>query len=146
MNGVFKPFLDSFVIVFIDDILVYSKSKEEHPDHLRIVLSILGKQRLYAKFSKCELPILASPVEGKDFVVYFDASHSCLGVVLMQDKNVIAYDSRQLNVHEGNYPTHDLELAAIVFGLKIWRHYLYGVNVRYLLIIVVYNMCSPKRI
>lgn len=54
INGVFKPFLDSFVIVFIDDILVYSKSKEEHADHLRIVLGVLGKQKLYAKFSKCE--------------------------------------------------------------------------------------------
>ncbi|WMV41333.1 hypothetical protein MTR67_034718 [Solanum verrucosum] len=54
MIGVFKPFLDTFVIVFID-IMVYSKSNEEHADHLRIVLGVLGKQKLYAKFSKCEL-------------------------------------------------------------------------------------------
>ena len=46
----------------------------------------------------------------------------------MQEKNVIAYASRQLKVHERNYPTHDLELAAVVFALKQWRHYLYGVN------------------
>ncbi|WMV58446.1 hypothetical protein MTR67_051831, partial [Solanum verrucosum] len=73
-------------------------------------------------------PILALPVEGKDFIVYCDASHSGLGVVLMQEKNVIAYVSRQMKVHERNYPTHDLELAAVVFALKIWRHYLYGVK------------------
>ncbi|WMV26697.1 hypothetical protein MTR67_020082 [Solanum verrucosum] len=54
MNGVFKPFLDSFVIVFIDDILVYSKSEEEHANHLRIVLGVLREQKLYAKFSKYE--------------------------------------------------------------------------------------------
>jgi len=54
INDVFKPFLDSFVIVFIDDILVYFKSKEEHADHLCIVLGVLGKHKLYAKFSKCE--------------------------------------------------------------------------------------------
>ena len=73
-------------------------------------------------------PIIALPMEGKDFIVYCNASHSGLGVVLMQDKNVIDYASRQLKVHERNYPTHDLELAAIVFSLKIWRHYLYGVK------------------
>ncbi|MCF7184013.1 hypothetical protein L3H42_10980, partial [Corynebacterium sp. MC-13] len=54
MNRVFKPFLDVFVIVFIDDILVYSRSEQEHADHLRRVLGILRHQRLYAKFSKCE--------------------------------------------------------------------------------------------
>ncbi|WMV08374.1 hypothetical protein MTR67_001759 [Solanum verrucosum] len=64
----------------------------------------------------------------KYFIVYCDASHSGLGVVLMQDKNVIAYASRQLNVHERNYTTHDLELAVVVFAFKIWRHYLYGVK------------------
>ncbi|WMV07946.1 hypothetical protein MTR67_001331 [Solanum verrucosum] len=73
-------------------------------------------------------PNLALPVEGKDFIVYCDASYSSLGVVLMQDTNVIAYASRQLKVHERNYLTYDLELAAVVFALKIWRHYLYGVK------------------
>ncbi|KAH0765327.1 hypothetical protein KY285_001198 [Solanum tuberosum] len=73
-------------------------------------------------------PVLELPVEGKDFFVYCDASDSGLGAVLMRDKNVITYVSRQLKVHERNYPTHDLELAAVVFALKIWRHYLYGVK------------------
>ena len=59
-------------------------------------------------------PILTLPVEGKNFIVYCDASYSGLGEVLMQEKNVIAYASRQLKVHERNYPTHDLELAAVV--------------------------------
>ena len=54
MNGIFKPYLDLFVIVFIDDILVYSKSKKEHEEHLRIVLEMLREKKLYAKFSKCE--------------------------------------------------------------------------------------------
>ena len=54
MNRVFKPFLDVFVIVFIDDILVYSRSEQEHADYLRRVLGILRHQKLYAKFSKCE--------------------------------------------------------------------------------------------
>ena len=54
MNGVFRPYLDSFVIVFIDDILIYSRTKEEHEHHLRIVLGILKEKKLYAKFSKCE--------------------------------------------------------------------------------------------
>ena len=73
-------------------------------------------------------PILTLPVEGKNFIVYYDASYSGLGAVLMQEKNVIAYASRQLKVHEHNYPTHDLELAAVVLALKQWRHYLYGVK------------------
>ena len=54
MNGIFKPYLDLFVIVFIDDILVYSKSRKEHEEHLRIVLEMLREKKLYAKFSKCE--------------------------------------------------------------------------------------------
>ncbi|WMV50476.1 hypothetical protein MTR67_043861 [Solanum verrucosum] len=64
----------------------------------------------------------------KYFIIYSDASHSSLGAVLMQYKNVIAYGSRQLKVHERNCPTLDLELAVVVFSLKIWRHYLYGVK------------------
>jgi hypothetical protein len=71
-------------------------------------------------------PMLAVPKTGKDYTVYCDASKNGLGCVLMQDKKVIAYGSRQLRPHEVNYPTHDLELAAVVFALKGWRHFLYG--------------------
>ncbi|GJZ90560.1 putative reverse transcriptase domain-containing protein [Tanacetum coccineum] len=155
--------------IFIDDILIYSRNKEEHADHLRIILELLRKEKLYAKFSKCdfwisivqflrhvidsqgihvdptkieavknwaspttpieklcEAPILALPEGNDDFVVYCDASHQGLGAVLMQREKVIAYASRQLKPHEENYTTHDLELGAVVFALKIWRHYLYG--------------------
>ncbi|GJV89756.1 putative reverse transcriptase domain-containing protein [Tanacetum coccineum] len=219
MNRVCKPYLDKFVIVFIDDILIYSKSKQEHEEHLKIILELLKKEELYAKFSKCEFwipkvqflghvidnkgihvdlakiesvkdwaspktpteirqflglagyyrrfiegfskiakpmtkltqkkvkfewgdkqeavfqllkqklcsaPILALPEGSEDFIVYCDASIKGLGVVLMQREKVISYASRQLKIHEKNYTTHDLELGAVVFALKIWRHYLYG--------------------
>ena len=75
----------------------------------------------------CEAPILALPEGVEDFVVYCDASISGLGAVLMQRGHVIAYALRQLKPHEANYPTHDLELGAVVFSLNIWQHYLYGV-------------------
>ncbi|GJR03178.1 putative reverse transcriptase domain-containing protein [Tanacetum coccineum] len=76
----------------------------------------------------CSAPILALPEGSKDFIVYCDASIKGLGAVLMQREKVIAYASRQLKIHEKNYTTHDLELGAVVFALKIWRHYLYGTN------------------
>ncbi|GJR79111.1 retrotransposon protein, putative, ty3-gypsy subclass [Tanacetum coccineum] len=107
MNRVCKPYLDKFVTVFIDDILIYSKNKEEHEEHL-------------------SAPILALPQGAENFIVYCDTSHKGLGAVLMQNEKVIAYASRQLKIHEKNYTTHDLELGAAVFALKIWRHYLYG--------------------
>ncbi|KAK8980910.1 hypothetical protein V6N11_048039 [Hibiscus sabdariffa] len=219
MNRVFHEYLDQFVVVFIDDILVYSRTEEDHDSHLRLVLQTLLENQLYAKLSKCEFwirevvflghvvssegirvdpkkveaivnwkqptsvieirsflglagyyrrfvsgfskvaapltkllqkgikyewsdarqqafeklkealinaPVLTQPVSGKEFVVYSDASYVGLGCVLMQEGRVVAYASRQLKVHEKNYPTHDIELAAVVFALKIWRHYLYG--------------------
>ncbi|KAG8489280.1 hypothetical protein CXB51_017326 [Gossypium anomalum] len=102
MNRVFQPFLDRFVVVFIDDILVYSKTEAKHDEHLRIVLQVLREKELYAKFSKCEFwlreeafeklkkvlteaPVLIQPESGKDFTVYNDASHVGLGCVLMQE-------------------------------------------------------------
>ncbi|GJY67531.1 putative reverse transcriptase domain-containing protein [Tanacetum coccineum] len=173
MNRVCKPYLDKFVIVFIDDILIYSKNKREHKEHLKLILELLKKEELYAKFSKClvgyyrrfikgfskiakpmtkltqkkvkfewgdkqeaafqllkqklcSAPILALPEGSEDFIAYCDASKKGLGAVLMQREKVISYASRQLKIHEKNYTTHDLELGAVVFALKIWRHYLYG--------------------
>ncbi|GKE82902.1 putative reverse transcriptase domain-containing protein, partial [Tanacetum coccineum] len=73
----------------------------------------------------CSAPILALPEGSENFVVYCDASHKELGAVLTQKEKVIVYASRQLKVHEKNYTTHDLELGAVVFALKMWRHYLY---------------------
>ncbi|GJU68877.1 putative reverse transcriptase domain-containing protein [Tanacetum coccineum] len=173
MNRVCRPYLDKFVIVFIDDILIYSKTQEEHVERLGLVLELLKKEKLYAKFSKCKLWLRevqflghvingngihvdhskikafknwkaprtpsevrsflglaryyrSSPDGPEDFVVYCDASGLGLGCVLMQRGKVIACASRQLKIHEKNYTTHDLELGAVVFALKIWRHYLYG--------------------
>ncbi|KAA0032467.1 pol protein [Cucumis melo var. makuwa] len=191
MNRVFREFLDTFVIVFIDDILIYSKTEAEHEEHLRMVLQTLRDNKLYAKFSKCEFwlkqvsflghvvskagvfvdpakieavtrattfhsqkgapfvwskacedsfqnlkqrlvttPVLTVPDGSGIFVIYSDASKKGLGCVLMQQGKVVAYASRQLKSHEQNYPTHDLELAAVVFALKIWRHYLYGEKIQ----------------
>ncbi|XP_049403939.1 uncharacterized protein LOC125867445 [Solanum stenotomum] len=73
-----------------------------------------------------QVPILTLPIEGKEYVVYNDASHNGLGCVLMQEGKVISYASRILKSHELNYPIHYLELAGVVFALKIWWHYLYG--------------------
>ncbi|GJX54450.1 putative reverse transcriptase domain-containing protein [Tanacetum coccineum] len=74
----------------------------------------------------CSAPILALPEGMEDFVVYCDASLKGYGAVLMQREKVIAYACKQVKVHEENYTTHDLELGAVVFALRLWRHYLYG--------------------
>ena len=74
--------------------------------------------------------MLTQPTSGREYVMYSDASRIGLGCVLMQDGKVVAYASRQMKPHEHNYPVHDLELVAVVFTLKIWRHYLYGEKCR----------------
>ncbi|KAH0706092.1 hypothetical protein KY289_011168 [Solanum tuberosum] len=125
MNRVFKPYLDMFVTVFIDDILISSRNEEDHTSHLRIVLQTLKDRELYAKFSK----LLTLSKSTRGLVVYCDESKVGLGCALMQNGKVIAYASRQLKIHEKNYPTHDLVLAVVVFTLEIWCHYLYGVHV-----------------
>jgi hypothetical protein len=215
----FMEYLDRFVVVFIDDILVFSKTMEEHEEHLRLVLKKLRSNQFYAKFSKCEFwltevaflghiisaggvsvdpgkvkdvlnwmspatvleiqsflglagfyrrfikdfskiakpmmklleknktfewtrecqasfedlkkrltssPVLVLPDLTKKFDIYCDASRQGLGCVLMQEGQVVCYASRQLRKHEENYPTHDLELVAVVHALKICRHYLIG--------------------
>jgi hypothetical protein len=219
MNKVFMEYLDRFVVVFIDDILIYSKSDSDHEEHLRLVLQKLRDNQLYAKYSKCEFwidevpflghiisnggismdpakvkeivewsipstvtdvrsflglagyyrrfiegfskiakpmtsllekgrefkwdqkcqdsfnllevrlmspPVLVMPDLQKGFDIYCDACGQGLGCVLMQEGHVITYASHQLQKHELNYPTHDLELAAIVHAFKIWRHYVMG--------------------
>ncbi|GJS32902.1 putative reverse transcriptase domain-containing protein [Tanacetum coccineum] len=119
MNRVCKPYLDKFMIVFIDDIIIYSKNKEEHENHLKLILELIKKEELYAKFSKCEFWIPKGDKQEAAFQTlkdkcYFDAN-----------EKVIAYASRQLKIHKKNYTTHDLELGVVVFALKIWRHYMY---------------------
>ena len=78
------------------------------------------------KQALCSAPVLSLPEGMDDFIIYCDASNQGLGCVLMQRGKLIAYASWQLKTHEVNYTTHDLELGAVVFALKIWRHYLYG--------------------
>ncbi|GJW45930.1 putative reverse transcriptase domain-containing protein [Tanacetum coccineum] len=165
------PFgLTNTPVVFMD---LMNRNKQEHEDHLKLILELLKKVQLYAKIAKClagyyrrfikgfskiarsmtkltqkkvkfdwddkeeeafqlikqklcSAPILALPEGSEDFIVYCDASIKGLGDVLIQREKVITYASRQLKIHEKNYTTHDLEFGAVVFALKIWRHYLYG--------------------
>eukprot|EP00253_Pinus_taeda_P014522 PITA_14522 len=219
MNSVFHKFLDKFVLIFIDDILIYSRSRKEHEENLRVVLQTLREHQLYANFCKCDFfkeeiqylghvitkegiavdpekirtimewpirkdvvdirsfmglagyyrrfvegfsrvaypitslqkkgkifkwtsecqqsfeqlkhllttaPILSIADPNKDYVVCTDASKEGVGGVLMQEGRVIAYESRKLKEHEQKYSAYDLELAAVIHALKMWRHYLLG--------------------
>ncbi|GKA29072.1 retrotransposon protein, putative, unclassified, partial [Tanacetum coccineum] len=111
-------------------------NKKEHEEHLKAILELLKKEELSCwVLSKIHRRILedrqandqAYSKEGsEDFIAYCDASIKGLGVVLMQREKVIAYASRQLKIYKKNYTTHDLELGAVVFALKIWRHYMCG--------------------
>ncbi|WMV25398.1 hypothetical protein MTR67_018783 [Solanum verrucosum] len=122
MNRVFKHYLDLFIIVFTNDILIYSQSEEEHATQLNIAN--------YSTKDQVDYNLGLDSTRGSDgYMIYCDASGVGLGCVLIQQGKVIDYASRQLKVHEKNYPTHDLEPAVVVFALKIWRHYLYGVHV-----------------
>nr|GEZ40860.1 putative reverse transcriptase domain-containing protein [Tanacetum cinerariifolium] len=99
--------------------LTQKKVKFEWGDKQEAVFQLL-------KHKLCSASILDLPEGSKDFIVYCDTLNKGLAVVLMQREKVISYASRQLKIHETNYTTHDLELGAVVFALKIWRHYLYG--------------------
>ncbi|KAA3461326.1 Transposon Ty3-I Gag-Pol polyprotein [Gossypium australe] len=137
MNQVLQPFLDQFIVVFIDGILVYSKTEHEHDEHLRKVLQILQKKKLYDKqnatlnqvvekrcsfkwtdeqqpsFKKLKAVLMQAPIliqlkSGKEYVAYSVASYTDPGCVLMQCGKVVAYTSRKLKQHECNYPTYAL--------------------------------------
>ncbi|GJW14204.1 putative reverse transcriptase domain-containing protein [Tanacetum coccineum] len=120
LAGYYRRFIEGFSkIAKPMTKLTQKKVKFEWGDKQETAFQLL-KQKL------CSAPILALPEGSEDFIVYCDASIKGLGAVLMQREKVIAYASRQLKIHEKNYTTHDLELGAVVFSLKLWRHYLYG--------------------
>ncbi|XP_021738194.1 uncharacterized protein LOC110704684 [Chenopodium quinoa] len=133
--------------VFVDQAKIQAVSEWPTPKNVSDIRSFLGLVGYYRRFVKdfskisrpltnlmkkekrlTTAPVLALPDGSDGFEVYSDASKNGLGCVLQNNGKVISYASRQLKSFEVNYPTHDLELAAIVFALKIWRHYLYGVR------------------
>ncbi|GKD85822.1 putative nucleotidyltransferase, ribonuclease H [Tanacetum coccineum] len=140
MNRVCKLYLDKFVIVFIDDILIYLKMKEDHENHLRLI-HVVNHDGIHVDLSKIKAvkswKAPTTPSEERSFLGlagYYrrfieNFSKIAKPITSLSQKNrkdkVIVYASRQLKIHEKNYMTHDLELGAVVFALKIWRHYLY---------------------
>nr|GEW52123.1 hypothetical protein [Tanacetum cinerariifolium] len=146
-----------FVIVFIDDILIYSKNRKEHEGHLKLILKVLKEEELYAKFSKCEFWLSKvqflghvidsegiqvdptkikvikdweshkTPIEIRQFLEKAEAAFQLLKQKLCSPP-ILALPERSENfvVHKKNYTTYDLEFGAVVFALKMWRHYLYG--------------------
>ncbi|GKA37727.1 putative reverse transcriptase domain-containing protein [Tanacetum coccineum] len=157
MNRVCKLYLDRFVIVFIDDILIYSKSRKEHEGYLKLILKLLKEEELYAKFSKCEFWLSKvqflghvidsegiyvdpakiesikdwaspkKPTEIRQFLEKAEAAFQLLKKKLCSAPILALPEGSENFVgHEKNYTTHDLELGAVVFALKMWTHYLYG--------------------
>ncbi|KAH0743109.1 hypothetical protein KY290_031102 [Solanum tuberosum] len=154
MNRVFKHYLYLFIIIFIDDILIYSRNEEEHATHLRVVLQTFKDRQLFAKFKAVkQWPIPTFPTDIRSFLGLagyyrrFVEGFSSIASPLtkLTQKKVkfqwsddceksfaelkIRLTKAHIKVHEKNYSTHDLELATVVFALKIWRHYLYVVHV-----------------
>nr|GFA86983.1 putative reverse transcriptase domain-containing protein [Tanacetum cinerariifolium] len=154
MNLVYKPYLDKFMIIFIDDILIYSKDEKGHEEHLKAILELLKKEELYAKFSKCEfwfpkVQFLGhvidkqgihvdpakieyvkdwaspkSPTEIRQILGLAGYYRRFIEGFSKITKPMTKLTQKKLKIHEKNYTTHDLELGAVVFALKIWRHYL----------------------
>ncbi|GKE49393.1 putative reverse transcriptase domain-containing protein [Tanacetum coccineum] len=116
----YRRFIEGFLKITKPMIKLTQKSvKFDWIEKVETAFQLL-KQKL------CCASILALPKGSENFMVYCDASRKGLGTVLIQKEKVIAYTSHQLKIHEKNYTTHDLELGAVVFALKMWRHYLYG--------------------
>ncbi|KAJ9522418.1 hypothetical protein QJQ45_008294 [Haematococcus lacustris] len=130
MNDAFATVLGKCALVYLDDILVMSKSVQDHLLHLKQVFELLRKNKLYAKLSKSAIaavPMLRLPDHTKPFQVYCDASLQGLGAVLMQDGYPLAYLSRKLSPAEINYTTGEQEFLSLVTACKEWRCYLEGV-------------------
>ncbi|WMV41051.1 hypothetical protein MTR67_034436 [Solanum verrucosum] len=103
------------------------KDPQNFIDEVKKIFGVMQVAELKTRLTTA--PILTLPEGSDSYVIYCNASRVNLGCVLIQRGKAIAYASRLSKVHEKNYPTHDLELAVVVFTLKIWRHYLYGIHV-----------------